>query len=99
MPFGVGCSSSNGVVESARMIVHSVSTAMVWFMVGIGLVDVACLSYQYFNIREFASLVASYLPQRHQLAEGHRDADKVNSRESGTDLIPGLEHERLNYYE
>ena len=32
MPFGVGCSSSNGVVESARLIVHTVSAAMVWFI-------------------------------------------------------------------
>ena len=44
MPFGVGCSSS-GVVESARLIMHPVSAAtMVWLMLGIGLVDVACLS-------------------------------------------------------
>ena len=32
MPFGVDCSSSNGEVELARLIVYPVSAAMVWFI-------------------------------------------------------------------
>ena len=43
MPFGVGCSSRRGVLESTRLIVQPVSAAMVWFVLGRGLVlDVAC---------------------------------------------------------
>ena len=44
MPFGVGCSSSNGVVESARLIVHPVFAAIVWFVLGRRLVDLVCFS-------------------------------------------------------
>ena len=44
MPFGVDCSSGNGVVESARLIMHPVSAAIVWFELRRGLVDVACFS-------------------------------------------------------
>ena len=44
MPLGVGCSSRSGIVESARLIVYLVSDAMVWFILGRGLVEVACFS-------------------------------------------------------
>ena len=37
IPKGVGCSSSSGVLESARLIVHPVSAAMVVVVLGIEL--------------------------------------------------------------
>ena len=44
MPKGVGCSRSSGVLESARLMVHPVSAAMVVVVLGIDLgVEIALL--------------------------------------------------------
>ena len=67
IPFRVGYSCSKGIVESVRLIVHPVLAAMVWFMLGKGLEEVALRSKQGFNVTEFARAVASCFPQHHQL--------------------------------
>ena len=45
MSSGVGSSSSRGVLELARLIVKPISAAIMWLVLGRGLVvDLACLS-------------------------------------------------------